>query len=82
MPIYEYTCASCGNEFELLVRSQTTPACPACDSQDLERRLSLPRVHSASTRAKSMRAAKARDARQGKERMQAQKEYELSHDDH
>ncbi len=30
----------------------------------------------------AMRAAKARDKRQGAERMHAQREYELNHDDH
>jgi hypothetical protein len=29
-----------------------------------------------------MRAARARDKRQGEERMHAQREYELNHDDH
>jgi hypothetical protein len=30
----------------------------------------------------AMRAAKARDRRQGAERMHTQREYELNHDDH
>src|SRR5690606_25232099 len=42
MPIYEYACKGCGNEFEMLIRGQKTPVCPACESEDLERLLSLP----------------------------------------
>jgi hypothetical protein len=30
----------------------------------------------------AMRAARARDQRQGEQRMRAQREYELNHDDH
>jgi putative FmdB family regulatory protein len=82
MPIYEYTCRSCGTGFELLVRKDTTPACPACDGEELERLLSLPRVHSAGTREQSMKAARKRDAAQAKDRVHEQRKYELNHDDH
>jgi putative FmdB family regulatory protein len=40
MPIYEYACRSCGNEFETLVRASETPAC-SCGSEDLEKKLSV-----------------------------------------
>ncbi|HMO45522.1 MAG TPA: zinc ribbon domain-containing protein [Rubrivivax sp.] len=41
MPIYEYACHDCGNAFELLVRTGTVPACPACHSQQLDKQLSV-----------------------------------------
>jgi putative FmdB family regulatory protein len=41
MPIYDYHCPACGQDFELLVRSSTTPACPHCASTELERQVSL-----------------------------------------
>lgn len=41
MPIYEYACGQCGNEFEMLVRSDTVPGCPRCQSTDLEKKLSV-----------------------------------------
>jgi putative FmdB family regulatory protein len=41
MPIYEYVCADCGKEFEVLVRSDTRPACPQCQSSRLNKRLSV-----------------------------------------
>jgi len=41
MPIYEYQCASCGKEFEALVRnSASAPACPACNGSELRKKLS------------------------------------------
>ena len=80
MPIYEYRCQKCDNEFELLVRGEMTPACPTCDSPDLDRLLSLPRVQSQGTRDKAMRAAKKRDKAQATERMHTRLEYEANHD--
>ena len=41
MPIYEYHCNGCGKEFEALVRSSTTPECPACHSTQLDKKLSV-----------------------------------------
>lgn len=41
MPIFEFGCEGCGKEFELLVRSDTTAACPACGGTELSRKLSL-----------------------------------------
>jgi putative FmdB family regulatory protein len=41
MPIYEYHCRQCANEFELLIlKGSPSPACPACRSQDIEQLLS------------------------------------------
>ena len=82
MPIYEYSCRTCGHEFEQLILKGTEPACPECEGQDLERLLSLPSVKSEATKGKAMRAARKRDAAQGKERMHAQLAYERSHDRH
>ena len=45
MPIYEYACQQCGEEFELLVRGDEQPACPGCESSKLERLLSAPAAH-------------------------------------
>ena len=41
MPIYEYACQDCGREFEMLVRSDTRPACPQCHSEQLDKQLSV-----------------------------------------
>lgn len=41
MPIYEYACQDCGQQFEMLVRSDTVPACPKCQSNRLDKQLSV-----------------------------------------
>ncbi len=82
MPIYEYTCGDCGLDFERLVLGQKTPTCPACESENLKRKLSLPRVKSSTTRGMAMRAAKKRDASQARDRMHERIRYEESHDRH
>jgi putative FmdB family regulatory protein len=83
MPIFDYACRACGHEFEALTRGSSSkpPTCPACQSEDAERLLSMPRVKSESTNDLAMRAAKRRDASQATERVRAQREYEASHDD-
>ncbi len=40
MPIYEYQCRQCGNDFETLVRGSTAPKCPQCGGADLHKKLS------------------------------------------
>ena len=42
MPIFEYACKRCGNEFETLVRSSSVPDCPSCRSTELDKKLSVP----------------------------------------
>jgi putative FmdB family regulatory protein len=41
MPIYEYECNQCENQFEALVRSDTVPECPECHSTELKKMLSV-----------------------------------------
>ncbi len=41
MPIYEYACHDCGQQFEVFVRSNTVPECPNCHSKELEKQLSV-----------------------------------------
>ena len=45
MPIYEYTCAKCHHEFELLVRGGDVPECPRCRGRELAKRWSVPAAH-------------------------------------
>ncbi len=81
MPIYEYSCRACSNQFEALVRGSKVPLCPKCESADLERLLSLPIVKSETTRDMGMRAAKRRDHVQAVDQAREQRNYELHHDD-
>jgi putative FmdB family regulatory protein len=45
MPIYEYACKKCGNQFEQLVRSMSDSeknvSCPECGSKQTARALSV-----------------------------------------
>ncbi|MBI3058623.1 MAG: zinc ribbon domain-containing protein [Deltaproteobacteria bacterium] len=42
MPIYEYRCSHCENNFEeLVLSSREAVACPACASRKVERQLSV-----------------------------------------
>jgi putative FmdB family regulatory protein len=47
MPIYEYVCRSCGQQFEWLSRSDERPVCPRCGLEELTRQLSVPAAHTA-----------------------------------
>jgi putative FmdB family regulatory protein len=80
MPIFEYACRSCGERFEVLVRTGSKPACPKCAGVDLEKLLSLPAIKSETTHGAAMAAAKSRDTKQAREKNAAQRDYELKHD--
>ncbi len=43
MPIYEYKCEDCGNEFEKLVSmsAETNPQCPKCKSEHVKKKMSM-----------------------------------------
>lgn len=42
MPIYDFRCKRCDEEFELIVRSGTSCLCPHCGSDALQKLLSAP----------------------------------------
>lgn len=41
MPLYEYQCGECDQEFELLVKADEKPDCPKCEKDSLQKLLSL-----------------------------------------
>ncbi len=47
MPIYEFACRQCGNEFEKIVSfsAKGAPNCPQCGSDQVERHIGLPALH-------------------------------------
>lgn len=81
MPIYEYECRRCGEQFELLVLKGTVAACPACQSQELEQLLSGFSVSSeARTRENVRRARQAYTTSSNyREQKVAEKEEILEH---
>lgn len=46
MPIYEYSCRKCGQDFEELVFGDTPPLCPHCGSSDTAKLMSCCAHHS------------------------------------
>ncbi len=48
MPLFEYECQQCGREFETLVTGSRQPVCPSCQSDDLEKLISVFGVGSSS----------------------------------
>jgi putative FmdB family regulatory protein len=52
MPLYEYHCEDCGQEFEKLVRFSdpmiATPDCPGCSSANTRKRMSAVAAFSSS----------------------------------
>jgi putative FmdB family regulatory protein len=63
MPIHDYRCSACGQDFELLVRSSTVPTCPHCASTALERQVS--RIAPHGTSAATLSAGRRAAAREG-----------------
>jgi len=41
MPIFEYTCSSCGEDFEKLVFGSQKVDCPKCSSGDVKKKFSV-----------------------------------------
>jgi len=69
MPIYDYRCRECANEFELLVLATSpVPACPSCECQDLEQLLSGFAVSSEGTRQAHLDKARRKHAASGEVR--------------
>ena len=50
MPLYEYTCKDCHDEFELLVRSHEPSACPQCGGSQLQKQFSVVAAHRGTSR--------------------------------
>ena len=81
MPLYDYKCRACGHTFEALVRSSDTsaPACPSCQSQDLEQLLSMFAVSSEGTRGASLATARKDLVRSKRDEKIAEREHVLEH---
>lgn len=82
MPIFEYRCADCGHEFELLVLKTSDPArCPACGRVNVEKLLSLPAVSSEQTKQRASRDIRARNQTTRRDHAEAEAARIRAHDD-
>ena len=78
MPLFEYRCASCENQFELLIRpGSAEPACPACGSTSIAKLLSMFAVSSAGTQQRSRQILGAQQRKD-----QQRRQLDNWHDDH
>jgi putative FmdB family regulatory protein len=81
VPIFDYKCEDCGEQFEALVLRNSPPAeCPACHSRKLEQQISMFAVDSENTREFNMKAARQKGEKIRKEKAHA--EHEAYHHDH
>jgi len=62
MPLFEYHCAGCDSDVELLIRGDEKPECPGCGGDKLEKLLSAPFAHTASSSSLPICGAPAPDA--------------------
>lgn len=73
MPIFEYDCLQCGEQFEHLLRKANDPVqCPACGTSQLRRLVSLSSVSSEGRSAANLRAAHQRAASKRHEKQRSE----------
>jgi putative FmdB family regulatory protein len=80
MPIYEYECKECRQNFECLVLRTSTPAeCPFCKSTALEQLISACAVSSENTQRASLSAAHRKVAAARGDRLRDQHQHVHEH---
>ena len=83
MPIYEFTCRGCHQEFEQLILpwkpdAERIPVCPSCQSQDVEKMMSvfamnsdtLRKTHLATARKKARKVKQEKDTEEFKQTLE------------
>jgi putative FmdB family regulatory protein len=81
MPMFEYRCQSCSHVFERLVRPHVpeTIRCPACQSETLERLLSVFAVDSEGGRQKNLAQGRAAAKVANRDKQVAEAEHARDH---
>ena len=81
MPLFDFECQDCGEQFEALVRHNSgTITCPACESSNLEQQtLTSFSVSSETTRQANLKTARTQNSKRQRDWQVAQREYERDH---
>lgn len=79
MPIYDYRCSECDEEFEQLVLpSSSEPSCPTCGGEELEKLISPCSISTGHTRGRAKESVRRRNRKMQQE--QLHQEHERLHD--
>jgi putative FmdB family regulatory protein len=79
MPLYEFKCVACDAQFELLIRDEAEPSCPACHGNRVTRLLSTFAVSSPATRQANVRRERQSSAKTQRDKSIADNEDALKH---
>ena len=80
MPLFDFRCKNCNQEFEALVRTGDVPQCPSCHGLDLERLLSTFAVDTAERRQAAAKDSRRRQIAGRRDAVIAEEEYRQKHD--
>ena len=73
MPLYDFKCLDCGEQFEALVL-KNEPSCPACQGHRLEQLISMFSVDSASIRQSNINSARKANVKVARDKAVADRE--------
>jgi putative FmdB family regulatory protein len=80
LPLFDFRCRSCRQEFEALVRpDDPAPVCRHCGSHELERLLPQVAISTEAQTARNVRSARVKARGAHRDRIEYQKEIEEKH---
>jgi putative FmdB family regulatory protein len=80
MPLYDFRCRICHEEFERLVRGTDVVECPSCRGRDIERLLSTFALSTDERRAAAAKQSRKLQIARNRDKVIADEEYRQKHD--